>query len=150
MNIHLSIRIYCRLRHCPCHILWYWLYIKVSCDYISEHMEPYTVLSITPTKALHQRSHWYVSKYIVSRLQHQHGWCGDIHDDVIKWKHFPRHWPFVIGELPAQKVSDAELWCFLWSAPEPTVGKQWRRRWFEMPSPSLWRYSKDHPDLPKG
>ena len=22
---------------------------------------------------------------------------GKIHDDVIKWKHFPRHWPFVRG-----------------------------------------------------
>ena len=21
--------------------------------------------------------------------------CGEIHDDVIKWKHFPRYWPFV-------------------------------------------------------
>ena len=20
-----------------------------------------------------------------------------VHDDVIKWKHFPRHWPFVVG-----------------------------------------------------
>ena len=30
------------------------------------------------------------------------------HDDVIKWKHFPRYWPFVWGihRLPA---SDAEL-----------------------------------------
>ena len=22
---------------------------------------------------------------------------ADIHDDVIKWKHFPRYWPFVRG-----------------------------------------------------
>ena len=34
-----------------------------------------------------------------------------IHDDVIKWKHFPRYWTFVrycgdspvIGELPSQR-----------------------------------------------
>ena len=27
------------------------------------------------------------------------GWCpsGWLHDDVIKWKHFPRHWPSVPG-----------------------------------------------------
>ena len=48
------------------------------------------------------------------------------HDDVIKWKHFPRYRPFVretIGHLwiPLTKGSDAELWCFLWSAPEQTV-----------------------------
>ena len=40
-----------------------------------------------------------------------------VHDDVIKWKHFPRYWPFVRG-IPHTKASDAELWCFLWSTPE--------------------------------
>ena len=43
------------------------------------------------------------------------------HDDVIKWKHFPRCWPFVRGIhrwIPCTKASDAELWCcFLWSTP---------------------------------
>ena len=33
------------------------------------------------------------------------------HDDVIKWKHFPLYWPFVMA-------SDAELWCLLWFVPE--------------------------------
>ena len=49
-----------------------------------------------------------------------------LHDDVIKWKHFPhyRDWPFlwVIHRRPVNsphtKASDAELWCFLWSASE--------------------------------
>ena len=41
------------------------------------------------------------------------------HDDVIKWKHFPRNWPFVRGIhrsrwIPHTKASDAKLWCFLW------------------------------------
>ena len=41
------------------------------------------------------------------------------HDDVIKWKHFPRYWPFVRGIhwsqwIPRTKFSDAELWYFLW------------------------------------
>ena len=45
------------------------------------------------------------------------------HDDVIKWKHFPRYWPFVRGIhrsrwIPRSKASDAELWCFLWSTSE--------------------------------
>ena len=59
-----------------------------------------------------------------------------IDDDVIKWKHFPRYWPYVweftgywpfVGEytghwwIPLTKASDAELWCFLWSAPEQTI-----------------------------
>ena len=38
------------------------------------------------------------------------------HEDVIKWQHFPRYWPFVRGihRLPLNsltKASDAELWC---------------------------------------
>ena len=45
------------------------------------------------------------------------------HDDVINWKHIPRYWPFVrdfTGDrwIPRTKASDAELWCFLWSAPD--------------------------------
>ena len=44
------------------------------------------------------------------------------HGDVIKWKHFPRYCP-LCGEftghrwIPLTKVSNTELWCFLWSAP---------------------------------
>ena len=42
-----------------------------------------------------------------------------MHDDVIKWKHFRgtgiHRW------IPLTKASDAELWCFLWSAAEHTV-----------------------------
>ena len=50
------------------------------------------------------------------------------YDDVIKWKHFTRYWPFVRGihrspvNSLTQSPSDAELWCFLWSAPEWTIG----------------------------
>ena len=47
-------------------------------------------------------------------------------NDVIKCKHLPRYWPFVREFtahrwIPLTKASDAELWCFLWSAPEHTV-----------------------------
>ena len=43
-----------------------------------------------------------------------HAWDGGNHDDVIKWKHFPRNWPFVRGIhrsrwIPHTKASDAEL-----------------------------------------
>ena len=31
------------------------------------------------------------------------------HDDVITWKHFPRHWPFVRG---IHQSRDANFWCF--------------------------------------
>ena len=40
-----------------------------------------------------------------------------VHDDAIKWKHFPCYWPFgrwTTGHrwIPLTKASDAELWCF--------------------------------------
>ena len=42
--------------------------------------------------------------------------------------------------IPFTKASDAELWCFLWSAPKQRLSKQSRRRWFETQSRSLWRH----------
>ena len=68
------------------------------------------------------------------------------HDDVIKWKYFPRYWPFVRGihqslvESPFTKGSGAELWCFRWSALEKRLSKQSRYRWLEKPSRSFWRH----------
>ena len=45
----------------------------------------------------------------------------------------------VTSEFSAHaKASDTELWCFIWSAPEWTIGKQSRGRWFETLSRSLW------------
>ena len=40
---------------------------------------------------------WFVLKSgIVYSVKH-YNCFGNIHDDVIKWKHFPRYWPFVRG-----------------------------------------------------
>ena len=56
-------------------------------------------------------------------MWHLHSpYSQNCHDDVIKWKHFPRYWPFlrVIPRSPMNfhtKASDAELCCFLWSGP---------------------------------
>ena len=87
---------------------------------------------------------WYKLRYVYMRLS---GWIwGDVswcfklsevtdvcwvyvrwgqisHDDVIKWNIFRVTGP-LCGEfscdrwIPLTKASDAELWCFLWSAPE--------------------------------
>ena len=48
-----------------------------------------------------------------------------LHDDVIKWKHFPRYWPFVRGihQSPMNSPHKGQwrgVWCFLRSAPEQT------------------------------
>ena len=69
-----------------------------------------------------------------------------IHDDVIKWKHFPRYWP-LCGEftghrwIPHTKASDAELWCFFFiCALNKLFSKQSWGWWFETTSCSLWRH----------
>ena len=69
-----------------------------------------------------RQSQWCGNRLQITNLSC--GWIGSIvHDDVIKWKDFR-----VTGHLcrkftghqwlPHTKASDAELWCFLWSAPE--------------------------------
>ena len=72
-------------------------------------------------------------------------WAHLSHDDVIKWKHFSRYWPFVRGIhrwASLTKASDAKHWCFLRSA---RLSKQSRRRWIETPLHSLWRHYNEHP-----
>ena len=67
-----------------------------------------------------------------------------MHDDVIKWKHFPRYWPFVWGIhrsrwIPRTKASNAELWCFGDLRMKKRLSKQSQGRWFKTQSCSLWR-----------
>ena len=68
------------------------------------------------------------------------------HDDVIKWKHFPRYWPFVWGihrspvNFPHKGQWHEALTFSLICALNKRLSKQPRGRWFEMPSPSLWRH----------
>ena len=42
---------------------------------------------------LYTASPWWKQKYV----QALKAGIADLHDDVIKWKHFPRNWPFVRG-----------------------------------------------------
>ena len=69
-----------------------------------------------------------------------------IHDDVIKWKHFPRYWPFVRGihrvpgEFPAQRPVTRSIDAFFDLQPNKRLSKQWWGWWFETPSCTLWRH----------
>ena len=40
---------------------------------------------------------WTSSTPVVRRYPPWPGQCLNMHDDVIKWKHFPRYWPFLRG-----------------------------------------------------
>ena len=76
------------------------------------------------------------------------------HDDVIKWKLFPRYWPFVRGihRSPVGMESIGDRWfpskrpvtwnfdVFFDLRLNKRLRKQCKRWWFGTSSPSLWRH----------
>ena len=64
------------------------------------------------------------------------------HDDVIKWKHFPRYWPFVRGvpgEFPTQRPVTPSCDVFFDPRLNKRLSKQSWGWWFETLSRPLWR-----------
>ena len=72
-----------------------------------------------------------------------------IHDDVIKWKHFPRNWPFVRGihrgpgDFPTQRPVTRSFYVFLDLRLNKRLSKQSWGWWFETLSRSLWRHRNE-------
>ena len=62
------------------------------------------------------------------------------HDDVIKWKHFPRYWPFVRGIRPVTRSFDV----FVDLRPNKRLSKQPWGVWFERSSCPSWRHFNDY------
>ena len=76
-----------------------------------------------------------------------------IHDDVIKWKYFPRNCPFVrgihrSGEFPTQRPVTRSFDVFFDLRLNKRLSKQPWGWWFETPSWSLWRQCNDTDDRP--
>ena len=69
-----------------------------------------------------------------------------MHDDVIKWKYFPRYWPFVRGihrssvNSPHKGQWRGALMSSLVCALNKRLSKQSWCWWFQTPSRSLWRH----------
>ena len=61
------------------------------------------------------------------------------HDDVTKWKHFPRYWP-ICGEFPSQRPVTRAFDVFIDPLLNKRLSKQSWGWWFETPSCSLWRH----------
>ena len=62
--------------------------------------------------------------HLVLQLPLQSLWKPGSLDDIIKWKHFARYWPFITSGhrwIPLTKSTDAGRCCFLWSAPKQTI-----------------------------
>ena len=69
------------------------------------------------------------------------------HDDVIKWKHFLRYWPFVRGihrSIPAQRPVTRSFDVFFGLRLNKRLSKQSRGWWYETPSRSLWRHCNEN------
>ena len=70
-----------------------------------------------------------------------------VHDDVIKWKHFLRYWPFVRGihRSPVNSPHKGQ-WCFDVFF-DLRLNKRLRKHswggWVERPSRSLWRHCNE-------
>ena len=62
------------------------------------------------------------------------------HDDIIKWKHFPRYWPFVPGEFPLQRPVTRSFDVFFDLRLNKQLSKQSWGWWFETLSRWLWRH----------
>ena len=73
-----------------------------------------------------------------------------IHGDVIKWKHFPRYWPFVRGiqrwlvNSPHKGQWRGALMFSLICTLNKRLNKQSWCWWFETSLRSLWRHCNDH------
>ena len=83
---------------------------------------------------------------------HRYSCCR--HDGVIKWKHFPRYWPFVCGShwspvnSPHKGQWRGALTLSLICALNKRLSKQsWNWR-FETPSCSLWRHCNGKAENP--
>ena len=61
---------------------------------------------------------------------------GRQHDDIIKWKHFPRYWPFMRGihwSLPSQRPVTRSFDVFFSLRLNKQLSKQSWGLWFETP-----------------
>ena len=70
------------------------------------------------------------------------------HDDVIKWKHFPRNWPLCgeitgPGEFPTQRPVTRSFDVFFDLRLNKRLSKQPWGWWFETLSWSLWRHCSE-------
>ena len=79
---------------------------------------------------------WWVGRWVGT-------WAS--HDDVIKWKHFPRYWPFERESpghrwFPSQSPVTRSFDVFFDLRLNKLSSKQSRRRWFETPLRSLSRH----------
>ena len=87
---------------------------------------------------------WNIYIYTYIYIYNHMSFSGN--DDVIKWKHFPRNWPFVRGihrsplNFPAQKPVTRSFDVFFYLRLNKRLSKQSWGWWFETLSRPLWHH----------
>ena len=104
---------------------------------------PQTAMNCGPVQDIE----WNVHTDIVALFVWGFKYCVNesswFHDDVTKWKHFPRYWPFLAHRSPADaphKGQQRGAFSFFYLRLNKRLSKQSRRWWFETPSHSLLRH----------
>ena len=129
----------CNIKHRLCFI--YSSQNIFNAKNFNPHKKPIVLLNMATFSQSMQRTWWPVASTTIVTGSYS----TSRHDDVIKWKHFPRYWPFVRGihrwpmDSP-HKASDAERWCLFYRRLNKWLSKQSWGWWFETPSRSLWRH----------
>ena len=83
-------------------------------------------------------------------FQEEWFWLPSLHDGDIKWKHFPRYWPFARGShrSPVNYLSQRPVArsfdVFFQLCLTEGLSKQSWDWWFGMPSRSLWRHCNEN------
>ena len=67
--------------------------------------------------------------------------CCIYHDDVIKWKHFPRYWSFILHQGPAVVIQDQTLTTMVSFLLGWMINIAHQRSSTEMPPHAWWGYS---------
>ena len=101
-------------------------------------------------KSIQNPTQLYYGMYFIESIHIVAG-CAEcltkmVYDDAIKWKHFPRYWPFVRGihrspvnsphKVPVTRSFDV----YFDLRPDKRLSKQSWGWWFETLSHSLWRH----------
>ena len=99
-----------------------WVYIVI--DWISHHNTQCTQLmyNFSTSRYLSQCWPWYMLPYGFTGPHKVNQYLNSLeiscklklHDNVIKWKHFPRYWPFVRGIHRSPMNSPHKGWINVW------------------------------------
>ena len=108
-----------------------------------------TAIFLTCCWELSSVLHFNIESPFRDNMKIRWSWWESLNDDVIKWKHFSRYWPFVQGihrspvNFPRKSQWRGALMFSLICAWIKWLNKQPWGWWFEMPSCPLWCHCND-------